>query len=160
TEQLSLTHDPRTGRPAVLGLHAFGPNPDRSDEGTYRWKEVVTLWDAESGELLSHRSDSRAAYHLDEMVFSPDGRWLVRTSYSSVELSPAFGGRGSVNLPHPAGAFYQHSLFTPDCQTLITVARKRTPNIVAGSEEPDTVRLWEVRTGKKRLEFTLPLTGK
>src|SRR5262245_4045179 len=163
TEWLSLTHDPRTGRPAVLGLHAFGPSPDRSEEGDYRWKEVVTLWDAESGELLSHRTDSRGAYHPDEVVLSPDGRWLARTSHSdrSVELRPAFGGRGSVKLPYPAGEYSQHSLFTPDGQTLITVSKKRPPNNAAGgSAEPDTVRLWEVPTGTAPLEFTAPLTGR
>src|SRR5262249_12575495 len=143
TEQLSLTHDPRTGRPAVLGLHAFGPDQDGSEKGDW-WKEVVTLWDAESGELLAHWSDSQATYSPDERVLSPDGRWLVRTPNfdTSVELRPAFGGRGSVTLPHPAGEFSRHSLFTPDGQTLITVARKRTPNNAAGgSAEPDTVRL-------------------
>jgi RNA polymerase sigma factor (sigma-70 family) len=157
-EQLSLTHDPQTGRPAVLGLHSFGPSPDLSEGPEYRWKDVVTLWDAESGELLAHQTYTRDRYEWKLAVISPDGRWLARGSYdaageASVEVRPAFGGSGSVRLPHPDDRA-PHCLFTPDGQTLITVTRKRTPE--GKPAEPDTVRLWEVRSGRKRLEFTLP----
>ena len=83
TEWLSLTHDPRTGRPAVLGLHVFGPSQDEEEERDIRWKEVATLWDAESGELLAHRTDSWPAYHrVPEGPFpgrAVDRRVLVRS---------------------------------------------------------------------------------
>src|SRR5262249_12677801 len=41
-EVVTLTHDPQTGRPAIQGLHSFGPSPDLSAESHFRWKEVVT----------------------------------------------------------------------------------------------------------------------
>ena len=159
-ERLSLTHDPQTGRPAVLGLHSFGPSELLSLQ-KYEWKDVITLWDAESGELLAHRAYSRGRDDRHRVVVSPDGRWLARPSHApttdiSVDLSPALGGRGSFQLPHP-GDDSPHSLFTPDGQTLITVTRKRSPANAAGDPvESHTVRLWEVRTGKKRLEFPVP----
>jgi hypothetical protein len=162
SEWLSLTHDPRTGRPAVLGLHAIGPNPFASPERHYRLKEVVTLWDAETGELLAHRIDFPKGYDRDGAVVSPDGRWVARYSYgagadASVVLSPALDGRGSVRLPHP-GDYMAVRLFTPDGQTLITVAKKtRSPEKPGGSQVvTGTVRLWEVRSGKQRLEFPVP----
>jgi RNA polymerase sigma factor (sigma-70 family) len=164
-ERLLLTHDPQTGRPAVLGLHSFGPSPLTSAEPHYRWKDVVTLSDAESGELLAHRTDVWGRYDLTGPAVSPDGRWLVRHSHdpasdTAVELSPALGGRGALKLMHP-GDLLPHYLFTPDGQTLITITRRLPPEPPAGGlVDPITVRLWEVRTGKKRLEFTLPLTGK
>jgi RNA polymerase sigma factor (sigma-70 family) len=160
-ERLILTRDSQTGRPAILGLHRFGPSPCLSVEPKFRWKEVVTLWDAESGELIAHRGSSRNNYDGDEVVVSPDGRWFARQAYDpatdiSVELNPALGGRGSVKLPHP-GDHTPRTLFSPDCQTLITVTRYRYPDKPAGHPPgPTTVRLWEVRSGQKRLEFTVP----
>src|SRR5262245_29096530 len=171
-ERLPLTRDPQTGRPAILGLHRFGPSPLLSAEAKSRWKEVVTLWDAESGELLAHRGWSRSSFDSDEVVVSPDGRWLARqvcdpVTDTSIELSSALGGRGSFKLPHP-GDHTPRSLFTPDSQTLITVTRKRSPEPTAGKPaepsivmagkpaEPSIVRLWEVRSGQKRLEFSVP----
>jgi WD40 repeat protein len=160
-ERLTLTHDPQTGRPAILGLHRFGPSPLLSADSTFRWKEVVTLWDAASGDLLAHRGSSRNSYDSDEVVVSPDGRWLARPAYDPaidtlIELSPALGGRGSIKLPH-SGDHTPRTLFTPDCQTLITVTRHRYPDKPSGHPPgPTTVRLWEVRSGQKRLEFTVP----
>ena len=49
--------------------------------------------------------------------------------------------------------------FTPDSQTLIAVTQTMPHN-----DRPDTsrdlgtVHLWEVRSGKKRFEFSLPFT--
>ncbi|MCI0704257.1 MAG: sigma-70 family RNA polymerase sigma factor [Planctomycetia bacterium] len=158
-EWVLLTHDPQTGRPAVLALHSFGPSPFLS-EPKYKWKEAITLLDAESGELLAFRIYSRNRYHSDGVIASPDGRLLARVSYDlatdvSVELRSAFG-RGSFTLPHP-GDHSPRSLFAPDSQTLITVTRKRSSEKPAGAPEPSTIRLWEVRSGKKRLEFSLPV---
>jgi hypothetical protein len=95
------------------------------------------------------------------MVVSSDGRWLARQAYDpatdiSVELSPALGGRGSFKLPH-SGDHTPRNLFTPDSQTLITVTRKRSPEpSAANPAEPTNVRLWEVRSGTKQLEFAVP----
>jgi RNA polymerase sigma factor (sigma-70 family) len=163
-ERLSLTHDPQTGRPAVLGLHSFGPSPLMSREPKHRWKEVVTLWDAESGELLAHRACVRDHFDSDGAVLSPDGQWLARYAYDpasriAVELGPALGGRGSFMLPHP-GDHVPRSYFSPDGQTLITVTKERTPEKATGNPaEASTLRLWEVRSGKKRLEFSVPFTA-
>src|SRR5262245_1131551 len=87
-EWLSLTHDPNTGRPAVLGLHTFGPHPEGAGEPTDRWQGAVTLSDAESGELLAHWIFSRHP-GAQGAVVSPDGRWLARTGYE-----PEQGGDG------------------------------------------------------------------
>jgi WD40 repeat protein len=162
-ERLLLTHDPRTGRPAVLGLHAFGPVPYISPDSKHRWKDVVTLVDAESGEPLAHRTDVREHYDWEGAAVSPDGRWLARYSHDpapdvAVELTPALGGRGSIQLVHP-GELGPRYLFTSDGQTLVTMTRRPLPEPpAAGPVGPNTVRLWEIRTGRVRAEFALPFT--
>ncbi|HEY8503550.1 MAG TPA: sigma factor-like helix-turn-helix DNA-binding protein [Gemmataceae bacterium] len=165
TERVSLTLDPRSGRPAVLGLHSFGPSPVLL-EPKYRYKEVVTLWDAEAGELLAHRAYSRDRYDHNQRIVSPDGRWLARTAHEPlqgrdgvrvwVEVNAALSGGGSFTLEHATDPG-QPCLFTPDGQTLVTVATKRSPEKPDG-DSPVTcvIRLWEMRTGGVRLEFPVP----
>ncbi|HEX5269079.1 MAG TPA: hypothetical protein VFW33_01265, partial [Gemmataceae bacterium] len=79
-ERVSLTLDPKTGRPAVFGLHTVGPSPVVSD--AKGWKEVVTLHDAESGELLAHRTYMRNYFYSTSRI-SPDGRLIARPSHHS-----------------------------------------------------------------------------
>ncbi|HEV3386935.1 MAG TPA: sigma-70 family RNA polymerase sigma factor, partial [Gemmata sp.] len=156
-EKLSLTLDPQTGRPAVFGLHTFGPALCLSDP-KHGWTTVVTLWDAESGELLAHR-----AYPLNGFshtgVISPDGRLLARDAYDSsthvVVIESAFSGRGSFKLKQPDDILCDF-LFSPDGQTLITGTRKSPRDKSVTPLDTSAIHLWEVRSGKQRLGFTLP----
>jgi WD40 repeat protein len=153
-ERVSLTLDPKTRRPAVFGLHTFGPSPWVPSEKV--WKEVVTLHDAESGELLAHRTYARDRSGSTGRI-SPDGRLLARASpdsSASVELEPVFGGGGSFELGQPRCYDY---LFTPDGQTLITVTGKWSAEKPAGRPAATfTIHLWEIRSGGQRLAFTVP----
>jgi hypothetical protein len=115
--------------------------------------------------MLAHRTDVRNQYDANPPAVSPDGRWLAGYprdpgTDNAVELRPALGGRGSVRLPL-AGDGWTHSVFTPDGQTLVTVTRKRPADQSAGGAPgPAAVRLWEVRTGRERLEVALAVSGK
>jgi WD40 repeat protein len=163
-ETLALIHDPHTGRPAVVGVHSLGPPLDLTSPRKHDWQEVVTLWDAESGELLAHRTYPLNIFD-DTGVVSPDGRLLARQCHDSttertgksVLLDSALSGRGLFKLKQPddpAPCYF----FTPDGQTLITATSKRTPEKAEGRRVvTSTIHLWEVRSGKQRLEFTLPL---
>jgi len=156
-EKITLTYDPQSGRPAVFGLHTFGPSPCLSGP-KHGWTCVVTLWDAESAELLAHR-----AYPLDGFghsgVVSPDGRLLARDAYDVstpvVVVESAFSGRGSFKLKQPDDILSAF-LFSPDGQTLITGTRKSPREKSITPVDTCTIHLWEVRSGKKRLEFVLP----
>jgi WD40 repeat protein len=156
-EKLTLTHDPQTGRPAVFALHTFGPSPCLSGP-KHGWTAVVTLWDAASGELLAHR-----AYPLNGFghtgIVSPDGQLLARDDYDSstpvVILESAFSGRGQFKLKQPDDILSAF-LFTPDGQTLISGTRKSPRDKSITPVDTCTIHLWEVRSGKKRLEFTIP----
>jgi WD40 repeat protein len=156
-EKLTLTDDPRTGRPAVFGLHTFGPSPCLSGP-KHGWTAVVTLWDAASGELLAHRAYPQSGFGHTAVV-SPDGQLLARDDYVSstpvVILESAFSGRGQFKLKQPDDILSAF-LFTPDGQTLITGTRKSPRDKSITPVDTCTIHLWEVRSGKKRLEFTLP----
>jgi RNA polymerase sigma factor (sigma-70 family) len=157
-EKLSLTLDPQTGKPAVFGLHTFGPIPELSCP-KHGWTSVVTLWDAESGELLAKRAYPLSGFYQTGVV-SPDGRLLARDAYDSsthvVVIESAFSSRDSFKLKQPSAILCDY-LFSPDGQTLIAETRKRPSENSVSPVETSTIHLWEVRSGKQRLEFTLPL---
>jgi WD40 repeat protein len=162
-ERMSLAADPQTGRPLVVGLHSFGRGGLESGASGI-WRDVVTLWDAESGELLTHRVYSR--YFSDPTALvSPDGRLLARQapnspSGTSVVLDSAFSGRDGFQRKQPDD-LSPHSLFTPDSQTLITLTSRRPPeNTTAPATGASTIRLWEARSGRQRFEFAVPAFGK
>jgi WD40 repeat protein len=152
-ESVTLTIDPQTGKPAVFALVAFGSSPYAC--GAKEWKEIATSLDAESGEVLAHRSYSRS-YYYPAGIASPDGRWLARQTHDSVILESAFSGSGGFKLKHP-DILSPHYLFTPDSQTLITVTTKLPAEQSPDTPDTSTIRLWEVRSGKQRLAFDAPL---
>jgi WD40 repeat protein len=131
------------------------------------WKDVVTLWDAESGELFAYRVSTRTFPDPPGLI-SPDGRLLARQYYDysagappagkTIMIDPAFTGRGGIRW-NPPDDLSPHSLFTPDGQTLITLTTRHPPaNETGAAMGPSSIRLWEVRSGRQRLEFTLPFT--
>src|SRR5262249_7923613 len=158
----SLALDPQTGRPTVVGVHTFGYSLFASHSAEDGWNDVITLWDAESGELLGHGVYPRSDPDPPGLV-SPDGRLLARHSRDSspgktVVLDAPLHGRGGFLLEQP-DALSPPSLFTPDGQTLIALTTARLPENAPGpATGASTVRLWEVRTGRQRLEFPLPFT--
>jgi WD40 repeat protein len=158
--KLAAGQDPRTGRPAVLGLARAEKNQ----------KVIAALWDAASGELLARRP---FAGDLDATL-SPDGRWLAREVISlppgvkvadaancmAVVIEDAATGTGLLRIEQPDCLQGNSLHFTPDGQSVVTwttlYPRGRNAWAPAGTT---TVRLWELRTGKERLAFTLPVIG-
>ena len=137
----------------------------------------VALWDAESGELLAHRpfSDGRQDRFA---AASPDGRLVARETCAprdegkqAVELSETLGGYSVVvedaltgraigEVRQPDYLQGHATLFTPDGQSLVTWTSTYPPRGENGTPPgTTTVRLWEVRTGKERLAFALPVIG-
>ncbi|HJZ91474.1 MAG TPA: hypothetical protein VKE40_11415, partial [Gemmataceae bacterium] len=112
------------------------------------------------------------------VAVSPNGRMIARETCDlaadggdGVELSEILGrqsvviedvvtGRSLIQIRQPDYLQRRSNLFTPDGQVLVTWtstypaggARGRPP-------EMTTVRLWELRTGKERLAFNLPVIG-
>jgi RNA polymerase sigma factor (sigma-70 family) len=158
-EKLSLALDPRTGKPAVLGTHSFGPTPFLSDP-KHGSSTVITLWDAESGELLAHRAFALNSWKWGRSLIevSPDGAWLARESYDSttrmplVLLESVLTGRAAIALPHK-DELDPEVLFTPDGQSLVTIAMTNPKSSAANTS---TIQVRELRSGKVRVEFVVP----
>jgi WD40 repeat protein len=161
-ERVSLVTDPRTGKAAVVGVTTYGHSPYTLQEPENGWRDVLTVWDAETGAPLGHRVYPRP-YPDPPGRVSPDGRLLVRQYYDYpngkvIEIDSALTGRGGFKL-WPPDDLSPHGLFTPDGQTLVTLTTHRPPENPAGpAEGVTTVRLWEVRTGRERFAFVLPFT--
>jgi RNA polymerase sigma factor (sigma-70 family) len=159
-ESVTLTLDPRTGKPAVFALFSYGSSPLASCSSK-DWKEIATLLDAESGEVLAHRSYTRH-YMKPSGIVSPDGQLLARqvtdpsTRERWVLLDSARSGSGGFKLKHP-DILSPHYLFTPDGQTLITGTKTFLLEKSDDAPETSTIRLWEVRSGKQRLAFAIPV---
>jgi WD40 repeat protein len=166
--ELSPGRDPTTGKPAVFGFVSRNGYPKR-----------VALWGAESGELLGHRPFSTGRFDRFSAA-SPDGRLVAREACDlpagtgdkgGVELSEMLGrqsvviedattGRALVQVRQPDHLQSGHTLFTPDGQSFVTWTSTYPPRGANGTPPgTTTVRLWEVRTGKQRLAFDLPVIG-
>ena len=161
--ELAAGLDPGTGRPAVFGL-VPAAKTDR---------KLIARWDARSGELLGRRTFATGRFDWFRAV-SPDGRLVARETCDlqadgdtelsamlgrqSVVLEDALTGNPLLQLNQPDYLQSGSTLFTPDGQSLITW----TSTYPAGGKLPgvSTVRVWEVRSGKQRFAFSLPVIGK
>jgi len=161
--ELFPCRNPRTGRPAVFGVVS-------AEKGG---NVLVALWDAKSGEVLARRplEGGRSGGHF---TISPDGRLFARevveppagvlladaTNCMAVVFEDVLTGNcvGRIDQPDCLQGSSLH--FTPDGQSLVTwttvYPKGRNEKAPAGTT---TVRLWELRSGKQRLAFTLPVFG-
>src|SRR5205823_3539418 len=162
--QLLPSRDPRTGRAAVFGLvPAKGGG-----------RRLVAFWDAASGELLAERplEDRR---HAGAVAVSAAGRLLAREvtdlppgvetadarDCMAVVIEDTLTGTGLLRVEQPDCLQRGSVGLTPDGHSLVTwttaYPHGRHDGAPAGTT---TVRLWEVRAGRQRLAFTLPVVGK
>jgi WD40 repeat protein len=153
--------DSRNGRPGVFGLV-------RAEKGG---KILAALWDATTGELLARRP---FAGDRSNVAVSPDGRLLARNVINlppgvsiadaancmAVVVEDTRTGAGVMRINQPDCLQRNSTCFTPDGHSLVTwttaYPRGRNAWAPAGTT---TIRLWEVRTGKQRLAFALPVVG-
>ena len=162
--QLLPSRDPRTGRAAVFGLVPA--------KGGGRC--LVAFWDAASGELLAERplEDRR---HAGAVAVSAAGRLLAREvtdlppgvetadarDCMAVVIEDTLTGTGLLRVEQPDCLQRGSVGLTPDGHSLVTwttaYPHGRHDGAPAGTT---TVRLWEVRAGRQRLAFTLPVVGK
>jgi hypothetical protein len=161
--KLSVCLDPRAGRPAVFGMF-----PSADGRKLLAWRDEV------SGELLVHRASSGKGVDRFAAV-SSNGQLIARETSDlpgdgiGVELSEVLGrqsvvledaltGSRLLALQQPDYLQTDSTTFTPDGHSVVTWTSTypengRLPGVT-------TVRLWEVRTGRQRLAFSLPVIGK
>jgi RNA polymerase sigma factor (sigma-70 family) len=163
--ELSPCLDPQTGRPAVFGLVTEAHNR----------RKVVARWDAASGALLAHRPFPLGNYDRF-LAVSPDGRLIARETcdlpdnnrggtsvadmlgHQAIVLEDAATGALLLRLNQPDYLMGTRAIaFTPDGQAFATW----TSTYPDDGKKPgvNTVRLWELRSGKQRLAIPLPVVG-
>jgi WD40 repeat protein len=146
-------------------------------------QKLVALWDAASGEPIARRALSTSLFDQFAAV-SPDGRLVARETTAVpatdrgggdlpgatvaevlgrqfVVLEDTVMGLNLLRLNQPDYLQHGSVVFTPDGKTLVTWTSTHPPRGPDG-EPPGTttVRLWELRSGKQRLAFALPIIGK
>jgi len=164
---------PETGRPAVFGYVSTAGFP-----------KLLARWDAQTGELLFSRRFPGGTFDRFA-AFSPDGRFVARMmadlpaerggaggdqagsgldtllGRQAVVLEDALTGSSLLRLSQPDYLQNGSVAFTPDGQALVTWTSTYPPRGPDGTPPGlTTVHLWEVRSGKERLAFALPVVGK
>ena len=127
------TYEPHGGAIRTIGL---SPGGGRLATGGY--DGAVRVWDVSTGRLL--KTLSKPWSSVAQIVFSPDGRWMVATGYGKHWGGTLFEleSRDSWDLSH-AGETPQTTVFSSDSRYL-----------VVGSHKSRYV--WDCRAGKKVFE--------
>src|SRR6266849_3964 len=120
-------------------------SPDRKTAATFDDRNTVVLWDTATGKETAVLKEHK--YHLQTMVFSPDGKTLA-TGYGDgnshngqIKLWDVASGKEKKTLEgHPDGMIWSFA-YSPDGKTL------------ASASHDKTVKLWNVETGKERFAF-------
>jgi RNA polymerase sigma factor (sigma-70 family) len=165
--EVSPGRDPATGKSAVFGYVSRNGFP-----------KLAALWDPETGALLACRPLPGGRGERFEAA-SPSGRLLARQTtttpaaqkdwvelseilgHQSVVLDDALTERTLLQVKQPDYLQGHSLLFTPGGQSFVTWTSTYPPRGENGTPPgTTTVRLWEVRTGKQRLAFSLPVIGK
>ena len=111
---------------------AFSPSSNQVATGTT--DRLVTIWDANTGEMLHKLSGLRSAVYA--LTYSPDGRVLAGGSWrGDVKLWRVDTGEEMMDLEGHAGAV-NIAAFSPDGSLIATGSQDRS------------ARIWSVRTGR------------
>ncbi len=123
--------------PDTSAVEALSPDGRRVggssyDAGTKVWGAIV--WDAATGELLASHRGHRD--HINRVVFSPDGRRVLTSSFDfTAQLWDATTG-ATVAPPLRHGSWVLNAAFSPDGRRVVT-----------GSAD-GTARVWDAETGQ------------
>lgn len=100
---------------------------------------ATQLWDAGSGKLLRRFGSANAG--LPRSALAPDGKTLAAGgAYGAILVYDTTSGKELLTLKDPARSF----AFSPDGKTLASVTNRRND---------ETVRIWDLSTGKERVQF-------
>ena len=132
-----------TGHTGYVWNIAFSPDGQTLASGSN--DNTIRLWDANTGKhkttLVGHEM------YVYSVSFSPDGQTLASGSFAEIRLWDTTTGTHKLMLKGHIGYVYSVS-FSPDGQTL------------ASGSADETIRLWDVNTGKLKKEIIGHKTGK
>jgi len=139
-------------------VHAIAFSPDGRQLVSASWDETVRLWDVGTGRPLRKFTGHTA--EVVAVAFSPDGRSVASASWDmTVRLWDVKTGRelkkflGHSQPPAPKG--YTNKINSVTCVAFSPDGKW----IASGSGgEDETVRLWDVRTGKELRKFSFEMT--
>ena len=106
-------------------------------DGTKAGKRVK-IWDAATGRCRFTLPGRY--YSVDEVVISPDSRWLATASHRTVKIWDAVTGRERLTLSNYKD-WIRKTVIAPDCSWVAAVG---------GSRNAGTLRIWDAATGRER----------
>jgi RNA polymerase sigma factor (sigma-70 family) len=130
----------------MLGSVAYAPDGKTLATGEYLG--TIRLWDATSGKEIRQFRDLQSG-RTPTVAFSPDGAILASTSSNALVMWEVATGK-EVRRFHALLA--EHSPYGGE--VIVPLVFSPDGKVLASAAPDDSVRLWDIETGKERLKLS------